>query len=300
MSQLWMWIAFNLFILVMLAIDLLLHRHSHRISMKEAVSWSIFWIALALAFCGLIYYYQGSQPALEFLTGYIVEKSLSVDNLFVFILIFRTFQTPSELQHDALFWGVLGAIVMRAFFIFAGIALITRFEWILYLFGGFLVYAGVHMFFKQEEINPEKNLVISTFRKLMPITHGYRGKHFIVREHGVRYATPLLIVLLSIETTDLIFAIDSIPAVLAITKDPFIVYTSNIFAILGLRSLFFALASLIEIFVYLHYALGAILTFVGFKMLIEPWMHIPVSWALSFTAAAICLSIAASLVKKRQ
>jgi tellurite resistance protein TerC len=243
----------------------------------------------------LIYIFQGHKPALEFLAGYLLEKGLSIDNLFVFLLIFRTFKTPVELLHDTLFWGVLGAIVMRALFIFAGIALISHFSWLFYIFGGFLVYTGVHMFFKQEEVTPENNLLLRAFKKMMPITEGYRGKQFFVIEKGIRYATPLFVVLLAIETTDLIFAVDSIPAVLAITQDPFIVYTSNIFAILGLRSMFFALTSVIDLFIYLHYGLGAILTFVGFKMLIAPWFHVPTLWTLAFIAAAIALSIVASL-----
>lgn len=299
MTDIWMWVGFNAFIVAMLAVDLTLHgKQNNRIGMKEAFAWSAVWIGLALAFCVLIYSTLGTQPALDFLTAYLIEESLSIDNLFVFLMIFTAFKTPWELLHRTLFWGILGAIIMRAIFIFAGIALVSHFTWLFYLFGAFLMFIGIKMTLKkEEEVHPENNIVLRAFKKFMPVTDDYRGTNFFIREQGVLYATPLFVVLLVVETTDLIFAIDSIPAVLAITLDPFIVYTSNIFAVLGLRSIFFALASLMHLFVYLHYALGAILTLVGVKMILSPWLHVPVLWTLSFIVLSIGAAIVASLLK---
>lgn len=264
---------------------------------REAFAWCAFWIGLALAFNALIYFTMGSQPALEFLSGYLVEESLSVDNLFVFMLIFKYFQTPQKLYHRVLFWGVLGAIIMRALFIFGGIALITHFHWIIYIFGFFLLLMGAKMFKqKDEEIHPENNPILRILKKFMPITPDYRGHKFTVFENGRKYATPLLVVLIAIETTDLVFAVDSIPAILAITLDPFIVYTSNIFAILGLRALFFALVASMQHLHYLHYALGTILMFVGAKMLISPWIKIPIGYTLGFILSAIVIATVVSLL----
>jgi tellurite resistance protein TerC len=290
------WIYFNIFVLAMLAVDLFLHRKTHVIRIGEALGWSAFWISLAIAFNAGIYYYMGAEAGLNFFTGYVIEKSLSVDNLFVFLLIFSYFRTPHELQHKVLFWGILGAIVMRAVFIALGITLIHLFEGVFYIFGAFLIYSGFKMAFKseEEEMEPAHNPVLKLVSKVIPVTAEHIGHRFFVRREKRLWATPLFIVLMSIETTDVIFALDSIPAILAITTDPFIVYTSNIFAILGLRSLFFALAGLMRLFHYLHYALSFILIFIGFKMMIAGWVHIPTSIALCVTFISLLLSILAS------
>jgi len=290
------WLAFNVFIIIMILLDLFAHK-KQSMSVKEALAWSGFWVGLALAFNVLLYYTHGPQAAIEFLTGYLIEESLSLDNLFIFLLIFDHFKTPEEQLHRVLFWGVLGAIVMRALFIFGGIALVTQFHWILYIFGAFLLFAGFHMFLKKEkDIHPENNPVLLLLKKFLPITDGYRGKSFVVKELGRWYATPLLVVLLAVETADLIFAIDSIPAIFAITLDPFIVYTSNIFAILGLRSLFFALAAIMRVFHYLHYALGVILMFIGIKMLIAPWYKISIFYTLAFILSSITIAAILSVM----
>ena len=269
-DSLWLWIGFNAFVLVMLALDLgVFHRKSHVVSFREAIGWTITWITLAMVFNFGIWHYAGSQKALEFFTGYVIEKSLSVDNVFVFALLFSYFAVPPLYQHKVLFWGILGALVMRAVMIVAGAALITKFAWIIYIFGGFLILTGIKMIVKrEEEIHPERNPVVRWFKKLMPVTPDYRGDKFFVRENGLRMATPLFVVLLLVEISDLIFAVDSIPAIFAVTTDPFIVYTSNVFAILGLRSLYFALAGLMDKFHYLKIGLGVVLTFVGVKMLL--------------------------------
>jgi TerC family integral membrane protein len=271
-GSVWGWIIFNVFILAMLGIDLgVFHRKSHEIRVREALGWSLVWIVLALGFGGFIWWghERGSEAALEFLTGYLLEKSLSVDNLFVFLLIFHYFQVANRYQHGVLFWGILGALCLRGSFIAAGVVLVVLFHWIIYLFAGFLIYTGIKLAFEKEsKIEPEKNPVLRLFRRFVPITADYRDGHFFVREQGRWWATPLAVVLLVIETTDVLFAVDSIPAVLAVTHDPFIVYTSNVFAILGLRSLYFALAGLMRLFHYLHYGLALVLVFVGGKMLI--------------------------------
>ena len=269
-DSLWLWIGFNAFVLVMLALDLgVFHRKSHVVSFREAIGWTITWITLAMVFNFGIWHYAGSQKALEFFTGYVIEKSLSVDNVFVFALLFSYFAVPPLYQHKVLFWGILGALVMRAVMIVAGAALITKFAWIIYIFGGFLILTGIKMIVKrEEEIHPERNPVVRWFKKLMPVTPDYRGDKFFVRENGLRMATPLFVVLLLVEISDPIFAVDSIPAIFAVTTDPFIVYTSNVFAILGLRSLYFALAGLMDKFHYLKIGLGVVLTFVGVKMLL--------------------------------
>lgn len=295
------WIGFNLFVLLMLALDLgVFNRKAHVVSVKEALTWSGVWICLSLIFNGLIYHWFGEAKAVEFFTGYVIEKSLSVDNIFVFVLVFRYFQIPSIYQHKILFWGILGALVMRVIFIFAGVALIEKFHWTIYLFGAFLIYTGYKMFTEQDKkIEPEKNPVIKLFRRVMPVTSDLRGDKFFVSENGKKYATPLFLVLILIETTDLIFAVDSIPAILAVTQDRFIVYTSNVFAILGLRSLYFALAHVIHRFIYLSTGLAVILVFVGLKMVLVDVIKIPTYVSLIVIAVIITASIVLSLIKTR-
>ncbi len=295
----WKWVFFNLFVLAMLALDLgVFHRKQHTVKMKEALGWSAVWIVLALLYAVGVHYWMGQQKALEFLTGYLIEKSLSVDNLFVFLLLFSYFRVKSEYQHEVLFWGILGALIMRAIFIAVGVTLITRFEWIIYIFGAILIYSGIKMALKQEEeVHPERNPVLKLFRKFVPVTPDYEGGKFFVRREGRSFATPLFVVLLMVETTDLIFAVDSIPAVLAISQDPFIVYTSNVFAILGLRALYFALAGVMNLFHLLHYGLSLILVFVGAKMILAAWhIKIPIGIALAVVAGVLALSVVASLI----
>jgi tellurite resistance protein TerC len=290
------WILFNAFVLVMLSLDLgVFHRNSHEVSTKEALTWTIVWITLALVFNGILYFWKGEQKALEFLTGYLIEKALSVDNIFVFIMIFSYFQIPTKYQHKVLFWGILGALVMRVIFIFAGVALIEKFHFTIYLFGAILIYTGYKMFnHHQAKIDPEKNPVIRFFRKIMPVTPQLHQDKFFVRTNGERFATPLFLVLILIETTDIIFAVDSIPAILAITQDQFIVYTSNVFAILGLRSLYFALAGIVHRFWLLTYGLAIVLVFVGMKMLLIDVYKIPIAWSLVFIAFTIAASVVLS------
>jgi tellurite resistance protein TerC len=285
----------------MLVLDLgVFHRRNHAVKFREALIWSIVWIALAAIFAVVILFWHGRTPALEFVTGYVIELSLSVDNLFVFLLIFRFFQVPPAHQHKVLFWGILGALVMRAIFIAAGVGLIQRFHWIVYVFGAFLVYSGIKLFFQGEaEIHPEKNPVLRLFRRLVPVTKDYEGNKFFVRRAGL-YATPLFIVLLVVETSDLLFAVDSIPAILSITRDAFIVYTSNVFAILGLRSMYFALAGMMEMFRYLHYGLSLVLMFVGAKMLLSHFFEIPTPIALAAVAGLLAISVVASLVNPKK
>ncbi len=295
------WILFNLFVLAMLALDLgVFHRRAHTVKFREALAWSVVWIALAAIFAVVIFFWHGRTPMLEFVTGYVIELSLSVDNLFVFLLIFRFFQVSPSHQHKVLFWGILGALVMRAVFIAAGVGLIRRFHWIVYVFGAFLVYSGIKLFFQEEaEIHPEKNPVLRLFRRLVPVTKDYEGNKFFVRRAGL-YATPLFVVLLVVETTDLLFAVDSIPAILAITRDAFIVYTSNVFAILGLRSMYFALAGMMEMFRYLHYGLSVVLVFVGAKMLLSYYFEIPTHLALVAVAGVLAISVIASLANPKK
>lgn len=291
------WVLFNLFILLMLALDLgVFHRNTHEVKVKEALSWTLVWVVLALLFNGVIYYWRGPQQALEFFTGYLVEKALSVDNIFIFIMVFGYFQVPARYQHKILFWGVLGALVMRVIFIFAGVALIEKFHFTVYVFGALLIYTGFRMLGHSDvKIEPDKNPVIRFAKKLFPVTHGLHDGKFFVKEDGKRFATPLFLVLILIETTDLIFAVDSIPAILAITQDQFIVYTSNVFAIMGLRSLYFALAGVIQRFWLLNYGLAVVLAFVGVKMLIVDFYKIPIEWSLLFIAAVITISVILSL-----
>lgn len=297
-----LWIGFNLFVVVMLALDLgVFHRNSHEVKFKEAVIWSVVWIALALVFNAGIWYYFGEIKAVEFLTGYIVEKSLSVDNIFVFILVFSAFAVPAKYQHKVLFWGILGALIMRAIFIFAGVALISKFHWIIYVFGAFLVYTGYKIAKeKGTKINIDNNPLLNFVKRIIPFTNGYREGNFFVRESGRRMATPLFLVLVLIEFTDLIFAVDSIPAILAITTDPFIVYTSNVFAIMGLRSLYFALAGSLKYFTYLHYGLAMILVFVGIKMLISDFYKFDPFISLGIIALILAVSIGASVLDTRR
>ena len=297
MHQLLFWIVFNAFVLLMLALDLgVFHRRAHTIKFREAMAWSLMWIGLAAAFAVLVYFWRGRTATLEFTTGYLIELSLSVDNLFVFLLIFRYFRVSAWQQHKVLFWGILGALVMRGVFIVVGVGLMRRFEWIVYLFGAFLVYTGVKLFRSKEmEVHPSENRVVRLFRRWIPVTPDFVGSKFLVRENGL-YATPLLIVLLVVETTDILFAADSIPAVLAITIDSFIVYTSNVFAILGLRSMYFALAGMMEAFHYLHYGLALILMFIGAKMLVSHYYRIPTEAALAVVGAVLAFSVLASVL----
>jgi tellurite resistance protein TerC len=285
----------------MLVLDLgVFHRRAHTVKFREALIWSVAWIALAAIFAVVIFLWHGRTPALEFVTGYVIELSLSVDNLFVFLLIFRFFQVPAIHQHKVLFWGILGALIMRAIFIAAGVSLIERFHWIIYVFGAFLIYSGIKLFFQDEaEIHPEKNPVLRLFRRWVPVTKDYVDNKFFVRNPGL-YATPLFVVLLVVETTDLLFAVDSIPAILAITRDAFIVYTSNVFAILGLRSMYFALAGMMEMFRYLHYGLSLVLVFVGAKMLASHYVEIPTYLALTAVAGVLAISVFASMVNPKK
>src|SRR5512140_3744980 len=269
-EYIWSWVGFNDFVLLMLALDLgVFHRKAHVVSFKESLGWTIVWVSLALLFNGGVWHFSGSQKALEFFTGYLIEKSLSVDNVFVFALLFSYFAVPAKYQHKVLFWGILGALIMRAIMIALGATLITKFTWIIYVFGAFLILTGIKMVVKrEEEIHPERNPVVKWFKKLMPVTSDYRQDHFFVKEGGRRWATPLFLVLLLVEFSDLIFAVNSIPAIFAVTTDPFRVCTSNAFAILGLRALYFLLAALMHRFAYLTTGLAVILVFVGIKMLL--------------------------------
>lgn len=293
-----LWVAFSALVVVALVLDLgVFQNKSKTMTLKAAAFFSIFWISLAAAFNIGIYYYQGANQAMTFLTGYLVELSLSVDNLFVFLMLFSYFKVPSQLQHRVLFWGIIGAVIFRAIFIVAGIALISKFGWLLYVLGAFLIIIGIKMMFKSdEEVHPEHNPILKLLRKLMPVTSTYEEGHFVVRKEGRLWATPLLVVLVAVETTDVIFAVDSIPAVLAITLDPFIVFTSNIFAILGLRSFFFLLSGIMGFFHYLSYGVSAILVFIGAKMLISDYYHVPISVTLSTMATLIFVSIVLSLL----
>jgi tellurite resistance protein TerC len=295
----WPWIGFNVFVLIMLALDLgVFNRKSHVISVKESISWTLVWIALALTFNLGIGHFMGNDKALEFLTGYVIEKSLSIDNIFVIALLFSYFSVPPRYQHKVLFWGILGALVMRASMIAVGAKLIAEFAWIIYVFGAFLILTGIKMIAKQETyIHPEQTLVVRLFRRFIPVTRDYHEGHFFVRQQGAIMATPLFIALLVVEFTDLIFAVDSIPAIFAVTRDPFIVYTSNVFAILGLRSLYFALAGVLDKFHYLKFGLGLVLTFVGIKMLLghTPW-RIDTHISLAVIVLILTGSVIASLI----
>jgi tellurite resistance protein TerC len=296
------WIFFNVFVLMMLALDLgVFHRKSHEVSVKEALTWTFVWVSLALIFNLILYFWRGQQQALEFFTGYLVEKALSVDNIFVFIMIFSYFQVPTKYQHKVLFWGIIGALIMRVIFIFAGVALLEKFHFTIYIFGALLIFTGIKMFnHSNTKIDPNKNPIIKFFKKFMPVTQTLHEDKFFIRIDGKKYATPLFLVLILIETTDLIFAVDSIPAILAITQDQFIVYTSNVFAILGLRSLYFALSGIIHRFWLLSYGLAIVLIFVGIKMTLIDFYKIPIELSLLFIASIISISIYLSLRFKQK
>ena len=294
----WLWGGFTTFVLVMLALDLgVFHRKAHEVRFREALSWSVVWVALALAFNVAIWAWYGPTKGLEFLTGYLIEKALSVDNIFVFLVLFSLFAVPPSDQHRVLFWGILGALIMRAVFIVAGAALIERFHWIIYVFGGLLLVTGVKLFVQRhEQLQPERNPIFRLFRRFVPSVPEYHGHRFTVVKNGRRYATPLLAVLVAVEATDLVFAVDSIPAVFAVTTDPFIVYTSNIFAILGLRAMFFLLAGVMDRFRYLKPGLAAVLVFVGAKMMMTGVYKIPVGVSLGVVAGILTVSVVASLL----
>src|SRR3954454_10855973 len=295
----WLWIGFSLFIFTMLSLDLgLFKRKAHTIKYREAWIWSAVWITLAMLFAGIVFYYLGTQPGFEFLTGYIIELSLSVDNLFVFLLIFSYFKVPAKFQHRVLFWGVMGALFMRLTMIFVGATLINRFHWIIYIFGAFLVYTGIKMF-RQEEIDvqPEQNLLIRGVTRFLPITRHYEEEKFFTKANGKRTGTLLLLVLIVVEVTDLVFAVDSIPAIFAVTTNTFIVYTSNVFAILGLRSMYFLLAGVVDKFRYLRVGLAIVLTFIGLKMLVGAFgFHISTKISLVFVAVVLAGSVVTSLI----
>jgi tellurite resistance protein TerC len=310
-GTIWLWIGFNLFVLLMLALDLgVFHRHSHVVSTKEAAIWTVVWISLAMLFNAGIYFfwdvlspgstYTNSEASLAFFTGYLIEKSLSVDNIFVFILIFTFFAVPAAYQHHVLFWGIIGALVMRGALILIGAALLEQFHWVIYIFGAFLIFTGIRMaLHKNEEVHPENNPLVKLLRRIMPVTENYEGDRFFIRRAGTLMATPLLLVLLIVESTDLIFAVDSIPAIFAVTGDPFIVYTSNVFAILGLRSLYFLLANVMGKFQYLKLGLAVVLAFVGIKMVLVDFYKIPVGISLGVIAGILGISVIASLWKAR-
>lgn len=294
----YVWVGFLAFVIFLLAIDLgVFHRNSHEVKIKEALIWSAIWITLAFIFNYGVFIFMGKEKALEFLTGYLIEKSLSVDNLFVFIMLFTFFNVSPKYQHKVLFWGVLGALIMRAIFIFAGVALISKFNWIIYIFGAFLVFTGIKMLFhKDEKIEPDKNPLVKLFKKIFPVSENMHGSKFFVRINAKTFATPLFVVLLVVEFTDLIFAVDSIPAILAISSDTFIIFTSNVFAILGLRALYFALAGITKYFYYLKYGLSAILVFVGVKMVIVGFYKIPIVYSLLTILGILVISVILSVI----
>ncbi len=297
-DSIWLWVGFNVFVLALLALDLgVFHRKSEVVGVREALIWSAIWVVVALVFNAGVYLWRGSEVALQFLAGYLIERSLSIDNIFVFLLVFSFFKVEARYQYKVLFWGIIGALVMRALLIAAGVTLVQRFDWILYVFGAFLVYTGIKLALrKDEQIHPDRSFVLRAFRRLLPVTDGYHGDRFLIRQAGKLFATPLLVVLIVVETTDVVFAIDSIPAILGITTDPFIVYTSNVFAILGLRSLYFAVAGLVRLFRYLDYGLSAVLVFIGAKMLAADLYHMPVGVALGVVVAILAIAVGASLL----
>lgn len=301
MNQIELWVGFNLFVGLMLVLDLFVfNRRAHTAKLGEALGWSALWIGIAVVFGALIYFCQGRATGLEFATGYVIELSLSVDNLFIFILIFTHFRVPEAQQHRVLFWGVVGALVMRAIFIFAGVGLLRRFEWIIYPFGALLVFSGIRLFRKHgASIDLDNNFVLRWLRRVTPVTPDYRGQHFFVRDPGLS-ATPLFVVLLVIELTDVLFATDSIPAILAITNKTFIIYSSNALAIMGLRSMFFALSGLMKVFHYLHYGLAMILIFIGTKMMLAHYYPIPTGWALAVVAVILAVSVLASVANPKE
>ncbi len=296
--DLYVWAGFIAFVILLLAMDLgVFHRKSHEVKIKEALIWSAVWISMALIFNYGVYVFMGKEKALEFLTGYLIEKSLSVDNLFVFIMLFTFFDVKPKYQHKVLFWGILGALILRAFFIFAGVALISKFHWIIYVFGAFLIFTGIKMLIqKDEKIAPDKNPLVRLFKKFFPVTDRMYEGNFFVKINAKTFATPLFVVLLVVEFTDLIFAVDSIPAILAISTDTFIIFTSNVFAILGLRALYFALAGINNYFHYLKYGLSAILVFVGVKMVIASFYKIPILYSLLSILSILVVSVILSIL----
>jgi tellurite resistance protein TerC len=297
-----LWIGFIVFVLTMLAVDLgIFHRKSHVVGFREALGWSAVWVSMALGFGGLVYYWFGSERAIEFVTGYLIEWSLSVDNIFVFVLVFSALKIPLLYQHRVLFWGITTALVLRAIMIFAGTAMIARFHWIIYVFGAFLIFTGIKLFIQRnKEDDFGESGVLTFIRKFIPTTHKLEGAHFFAIEDGKRVATPLFLALVLVEITDVIFAVDSIPAIFAITTDPFIVFTSNIFAIMGLRSLFFLLAGLVEKFRYLKVGLAGVLTFVGIKMTVVDFVKIPSLLSLGVIAGILGAAVIASLLAARR
>jgi tellurite resistance protein TerC len=298
----YVWAGFIAFVLAMLALDLgVFNRKAHAITMREAGIWTAVWIGLALVFNAVLYFWLGQTAALEFLTGYLIEKALSVDNLFVFALIFAMFAVPGKFQHRVLFWGVLGALLMRGLFIGAGAALLERFHWLIYVMGAFLIFTGIKLAVQKEtQIHPERNPLVRFVSKIFPVTRDYHGEAFFVRLNGVLAATPLFIVLLIVESTDVVFAVDSIPAIFAVTQDPFLIYTSNVFAILGLRSLYFLLAGALDKFHYLKPALAVILSFVGVKMLVSSFFKVPVGASLGVIAGLLAVAVVASLLRAKR
>ena len=297
-TNMWFWVIFIAFVLAMLALDLgVFHRKMHVVHPKEASAWVAVWVGLALLFAAGLFFFYGHHVALRFLTGYVIEESLSVDNIFVMVLIFEYFKVPAICQHRVLFYGILGALVMRGLFIGLGTVLLARFHWVIYVFGAMLIVTGIRMVLKQdEEFEGERNPVVRAARRVLPLTDEFHGKHFFVVQHGRKLATPLFLVLVLVEVTDLVFAIDSIPAIFGVTRDPFIVFTSNIFAILGLRSMYFLLAAVVDRFYLLKYGIALILTFVGVKMIGEPWFHVEIVVSLGVIIGVLALSIAASLM----
>jgi tellurite resistance protein TerC len=296
-----LWIGFNVFVLLMLVLDLgVFHRKSKVISVKEALTWTAVWILLAFLFNVFVYYQLGEEKAFEFFTGYLIEKSLSVDNIFVIILIFSFFNVPAAYQHKVLFWGILGALVMRVCFILAGVELIHKFHWLIYIFAGFLIFTGIRILTQGDlKLNPEKNPVVKFVRKIFRVTPDFEGDKFFIKRDNILWATPLFVVVVLIEATDLIFAVDSIPAILAVSEDSFIVYTSNVFAILGLRSLYFALAGMEKYFTHLKYGLSAILIFVGVKMCIADFYKVPIEISLAFIILTLAIAVLTSMVMQR-
>lgn len=311
-GTIWLWIGFNVLVLALLALDLgVFHRNSHTVSVREAAIWSAVWITSALLFALVIFVWwsdmvpqsaiSNSEAALAYLSGYVIEKSLSVDNIFVFVLIFSAFGVPAVYQHRVLFWGILGALVMRGVFIGIGAALLESFHWIIYIFGAFLIFTGIRMALQKEiHVEPEDNPLVKGIRRFLPVTSGFHGAKFFVRQQGRLMATPLFLVLLAIESTDVLFAVDSIPAIFAVTTETFLIYTSNIFAILGLRSLYFVLAGMADKFYYLKAGLSVVLVFVGLKMLVAEWIHVPVALSLAVIAFVLTTAIVASLLRSRR
>lgn len=301
-NEIVLFVVFNLFILAMLALDLgIFNRKAHTVTVKEAIIWSIVWTVLALIFNAGVFVVAGSIMGLEFLTGYLIERALSFDNIFVFVLIFSYFGVPSHLHHKALFWGVLGALITRSLFIAAGTALIAQFDWVLYIFGAILVVSGWKMMTqKGTEVHPEKNVFIRVARKLFPVTTGYESSRFVLRREGKLFITPLFLVIITLETTDIVFAVDSIPAVFGVTRDPFIVYSSNVFAILGLRATYFLLAGVMDTFYYLSHGLSLILIFIGAKMLLGNVIHVSVTVSLLVVAVILTAAITSSLIRNKR